>query len=55
MTWTLAPEGRGTRLFLEHDDFDPGDPTQQFTRRILDGGWRSNVLAALHAALEAQA
>jgi uncharacterized protein YndB with AHSA1/START domain len=51
VTWTLVPEGRGTRLFLVHDGFDPGDPGQQLTRRILGQGWRSNVLAALQAAL----
>jgi uncharacterized protein YndB with AHSA1/START domain len=51
VTWTLAAEGRGTRLFLEHDGFDPDDPTQQFSRRIMDGGWRSNVMAAFRAAL----
>lgn len=51
VTWSLVPEGRGTRLFLEHDGFDPGDPGQQLTRRILDGGWRSNVMAALRALL----
>jgi uncharacterized protein YndB with AHSA1/START domain len=51
VTWTLAPEGRGTRLFLEHDGFDPDDPAQQFTRQILDGGWRSNVMSALRSAL----
>jgi uncharacterized protein YndB with AHSA1/START domain len=52
VTWTLAAEGRGTRLFLEHDGFDPDDPTQQFSRRIMDGGWRSNVMAAFRAALD---
>jgi uncharacterized protein YndB with AHSA1/START domain len=51
VTWTLASEGRGTRLFLEHDGFDPDDPAQQLSRRIMDGGWRSNVMAALRAAL----
>jgi uncharacterized protein YndB with AHSA1/START domain len=51
VTWTLVPEGHGTRLFLEHDGFDPDDPAQQFTRRILDGGWRSNVMPALRSAL----
>jgi len=51
VTWTLVAEGRGTRLFLEHDGFDPGDPAQQLTRRILDGGWRSNVLSALRTVL----
>jgi uncharacterized protein YndB with AHSA1/START domain len=51
VTWTLVAEGHGTRLFLEHDGFDPGDPAQQLTRRILDGGWRSNVMSALRAVL----
>jgi uncharacterized protein YndB with AHSA1/START domain len=51
VTWTLVPEGRGTRLFLEHDGFDLDDPAQQFTRRILDGGWRSNVMSALRSVL----
>jgi uncharacterized protein YndB with AHSA1/START domain len=51
VTWTLAPEGRGTRLFLEHDGFDPDDPVQRFTHRILDGGWRSNVMSALRSVL----
>jgi uncharacterized protein YndB with AHSA1/START domain len=51
VTWRLAPEGRGTRLFVEHDGFDPGDPAQRFARRILGGGWRSTVMAALDATL----
>ena len=29
VTWTLVPEGRGTRLFTVHDGFDPDDPIQQ--------------------------
>ena len=51
VTWTLAPEGRGTRLFLEHHGFDPDDPIQQSARRIMGAGWRSNVMSALHAVL----
>lgn len=51
VTWRLVVEGRGTRLFLEHDGFDPGDPAQQLARRVLGGGWRSNVMAALEATL----
>jgi uncharacterized protein YndB with AHSA1/START domain len=53
VTWTLVPEGRGTRLFLVHDGFDPDDPAQQLTAKILGQGWRSNVMAALQAALAA--
>jgi uncharacterized protein YndB with AHSA1/START domain len=47
VTWTLAAEGRGTRLLLEHAGFDPDDPIQQRTYTILDGGWRSHVMRAL--------
>ena len=46
-------EGRGTRLFLEHAGFDPDDPAQRQTFTILRGGWRSRVLPALAAAIDA--
>jgi uncharacterized protein YndB with AHSA1/START domain len=39
VTWTLEPEGRGTRLFTVHDGFDPDDPLQQRARRGMGGGW----------------
>lgn len=52
VTWTLRPEGRGTRLFLEHRGFDPDDPIQQLSRTIMDGGWRSHVLRRLERHLE---
>ncbi|MCK2218943.1 SRPBCC domain-containing protein [Actinomadura sp. ATCC 31491] len=41
VTWRLEPEGRGTRLFLDHEGFDPDDELQQMSRRIMGGGWRS--------------
>ena len=47
VTWTLQPEGKGTRLFLEHAGFDLDDPTQQLARRFMNGGWRSHVLRRL--------
>ncbi|WP_219416358.1 SRPBCC family protein [Pseudonocardia nigra] len=47
VTWTLHPEGRGTRLFLEHRGFDPDDPVQQLSRTIMNGGWRSHVVRRL--------
>lgn len=37
ITWTLEHEGRGTRLFLVHEGFDPDDPAQLMARRIMDG------------------
>ncbi|MEV0383974.1 SRPBCC domain-containing protein [Nonomuraea sp. NPDC050643] len=39
VTWRLEPEGRGTRLFLDHEGFDPADEIQQLSRRIMGGGW----------------
>jgi uncharacterized protein YndB with AHSA1/START domain len=39
VTWRLEPEGQGTRLFLDHEGFDPGSPTQQLSRKIMGGGW----------------
>ncbi|MFF7970852.1 SRPBCC domain-containing protein [Streptomyces sp. NPDC007905] len=52
ITWTLEQEGRGTRLFLVHEGFDPDDPAQMMARKIMDGGWRGHVLPALGRALE---
>jgi uncharacterized protein YndB with AHSA1/START domain len=51
ITWTLEPEGTGTRLFLAHEGFDPDDPLQQRSRTIMGGGWRSGVMSALEAVL----
>jgi uncharacterized protein YndB with AHSA1/START domain len=44
VTWRLVPEGRGTRLFLEHEGFDPDDETDQFARKSMGGGWRSHMV-----------
>ncbi|MGP5073763.1 SRPBCC family protein [Arthrobacter rhombi] len=52
VTWTVQPDGNGTRLLLEHAGFDPDDPIQQLSRRIMNGGWRSHVLARLTAVLD---
>jgi uncharacterized protein YndB with AHSA1/START domain len=44
VTWRLVPEGRGTRLFVEHAGFDPDNPYQQRSRRTMDGrGWRTTA------------
>lgn len=51
ITWTLEPEGRGTRLFLVHEGFDPDDPYQVQAHRIMGGGWRSIVMQRLGQAL----
>jgi uncharacterized protein YndB with AHSA1/START domain len=52
VTWTLEPEGTGTRLFLRLAGFDPGDPIHQHTRDILGGGWRSHGMQRLDEVLK---
>ncbi|MFD4243160.1 SRPBCC domain-containing protein [Streptomyces sp. NPDC058525] len=52
ITWTLEPEGRGTRLFLDHEGFDPDNPIQQRARTMMGGGWRSHVMRGLEAVLD---
>ncbi|MFE4670213.1 SRPBCC domain-containing protein [Streptomyces sp. NPDC056716] len=52
LTWTLEQEGRGTRLFLVHEGFDPDDPAQLMARKIMDGGWRSHVMRTLGQTLD---
>lgn len=52
ITWTLQPEGRGTRLFLLHEGFDPDNPFQQRARTIMGGGWKSGVMRALEGVLD---
>ncbi|WP_329312525.1 MULTISPECIES: SRPBCC domain-containing protein [unclassified Streptomyces] len=47
ITWTLAPEGRGTRLFLVHEGFDPDDDLQMMARKIMGSGWRTHIMDAL--------
>lgn len=51
VTWRLEPEGRGTRLFVVHDGFDPDDPIQQLARRGMGSGWRSGVPRGLEKCL----
>jgi uncharacterized protein YndB with AHSA1/START domain len=52
ITWTLQPEGRGTRLFLVHEGFDPRSPLQQKARTIMAAGWRSHTVRRLIALLD---
>jgi uncharacterized protein YndB with AHSA1/START domain len=54
VTWRLHPEGRGTRLFLDHEGFDPSDPFQQVAHRSMGDGWRSGVLRKLVALLDSE-
>lgn len=55
VTWRLAAEGSGTRMYFEHAGFDLTDPRQ---RRAYDGmssGWRSKIHARLAEVLGASA
>lgn len=52
ITWTLEPEGRGTRLFLVHEGFDPDDDLQMMARRVMGSGWRTHVMDALIRVVE---
>ncbi|WP_329409510.1 hypothetical protein OG563_44140 [Nocardia vinacea] len=45
------PEGKGTRLFLEHAGFDPDHPLQQKARAIMEAGWRSHVMRRIDEVL----
>lgn len=51
VTWSIAPEGAGTRLSLVHEGFDPHEPTHVASHRIMSGGWRNHVLPRLVQAL----
>jgi uncharacterized protein YndB with AHSA1/START domain len=53
-TWRLVAEGHGTRLFFDHEGFDPDNELQQLARRIMGGGWRSWLFSRLEATLAGQ-
>lgn len=44
LSWTLAEEGSGTRLFLEHSGFDLDDSRMAAAFRRMGPGWRDDVL-----------
>ncbi|MCL2516114.1 MAG: SRPBCC domain-containing protein [Microbacteriaceae bacterium] len=52
ITWTLVPEGDGTRLFLEHAGFDTDTPIGRRGFEGMSAGW-PGVLARIDAALRA--
>lgn len=47
LRWTLEPEGRGTRVFLEHSGFDLGDKRMAAAFERMGPGWRDAVLPRL--------
>jgi uncharacterized protein YndB with AHSA1/START domain len=52
ITWRLAPEGAGTRLFLEHGGFDLDDPRHAMAYENMSRGWAGKVLPHLASLLE---
>jgi uncharacterized protein YndB with AHSA1/START domain len=52
LTWTLVPEGRGTRLLLEHSGFDLDQPIDRHAFDQMGPGWRDEVLPALADTLD---
>ncbi|GAA0373132.1 SRPBCC domain-containing protein [Microbispora corallina] len=52
ITWTLEPEGRGTRLFLLHEGFDPDNELQRRAHSIMGEGWRAMTSRSLVAVLD---
>jgi uncharacterized protein YndB with AHSA1/START domain len=55
LRWRLEPEGRGTRLFLDHEGFDLDDPQHRFAFDQMGPGWRDEVLPRLASTTEARA
>lgn len=47
LAWTLRPEGRGTRVFLEHSGFDLDDKRMAAAFERMGPGWRDVVLPRL--------
>jgi hypothetical protein len=50
VSWSLVPEGTGTRLLITHDGFDDTDPGQRMVMGILGGLARAPGPAAGDAA-----
>jgi uncharacterized protein YndB with AHSA1/START domain len=55
VTWTLQPEGRGTRLFVEHRGFRPDDPIHQTARELMTRGWHIYLTERIRAYLACSA
>ncbi|MGI8445907.1 MAG: SRPBCC family protein [Streptosporangiaceae bacterium] len=47
VSWSLVPEGTGTRLLITHDGFDDTDPAQRTIMGNLGGGWRGHLIRRL--------
>ncbi|MCM1012209.1 MULTISPECIES: SRPBCC domain-containing protein [unclassified Brevibacterium] len=50
LTWTIEPEGTGTRLFLAHSGLDVDSPLGQQAYKGMGSGW-PGILATMESAL----
>jgi uncharacterized protein YndB with AHSA1/START domain len=48
VTWTLTPDGNGTKLLLEHEGFRDED---NFAYAVMGQGWREHLRASMSKAL----
>lgn len=53
VTWTLVPEGSGTRVLVEQSGFDTTDPFQRAAYEAMGHGWRVDIARALADVLAA--
>lgn len=51
LTWTLMPEGTGTRLFLAHSGLDVDSPLGRQAFKGMGSGW-PGILAGMEQALQ---
>lgn len=54
LTWSLVPEGKGTRLFLKHTGFDLNNKRERDALERMGPGWRELVLPELVAVATAR-
>jgi uncharacterized protein YndB with AHSA1/START domain len=52
LTWKLEPEGRGTRLFVDHRWFDTDDDWQRAAFEAMSTGWGGHVVRQLSDLLD---
>jgi hypothetical protein len=55
ISWRLADEGTGTRLYPEQHGFDPQRPKDRYAMENMGPGWRDDVLPALEEVLDEHA
>jgi len=55
VTWTLSPEGTGTRLLMEHAGFDLADPRQAMAHGQMGGGWSGHIGPRLRGLVDGEA